>query len=167
MPIGIDQWRAGIAFCKFQLISKVCFDLSFTGLLFSLWYCVAYLYLLIWSSVVTLPLSVMVTSLFSYFSPHTCWFNTFCFKVDELQDIVLNFIKISLYFLSGHHLLCPVLFNQLSDQQYACSYKISSAPETMYLFTAKCAAPDTNHAIYKLSSLWENIFAKSSAYVSR
>ena len=98
MPISIGQWRAGIAFCKFQLISKVCFNLSFTGLLFSLWYCIAYLYLLIWSSVVTLSLSVMVTSLFSYFSPHTCWFNTFCFKVDELQDIVLNFTKISLYF---------------------------------------------------------------------
>ena len=85
MPVGIDEWRAGIAFfCKYGLLTKVSVKFPGGNFLSSV-YCLAYLYVFIWLSVVTLPLSVLVTSFLSFSSDVA------------LQDPVSNFINITLY----------------------------------------------------------------------
>ena len=90
MPVGIEEWRAGIAFCRYGFLTKVSVNLPGANFLSSV-YCLANLYFFIWLSVVTLPLSVLVTSSLSFLS------DVFETTLVTLQDPISNFINITLY----------------------------------------------------------------------
>ena len=90
MPVGIDEWRAGIAFCRYGFLTRVSVNFPGGNFLSSV-YCPAYLYVFIWLSVLTLPLSVLVTSSLSFLS------DVFGTNLVALQDPILIFINITLY----------------------------------------------------------------------
>ena len=62
MPIGINEWRAGIAL-RFRLVPVVSKFIPVESMLVTVLCSFAYLYLLICLSVVTFPLSLMIDSL--------------------------------------------------------------------------------------------------------
>ena len=90
MLVGIDEWRAGIAFCRYGFLTRVSVNFPGGNFLSSV-YCLAYLYVFIWLSVLTLPLSVLVTSSLSFLS------DVFGTNLVALQDPILIFINITLY----------------------------------------------------------------------
>ena len=62
MPIGINEWCAGIAL-RFRLVPVVSKFIPVESIIVSVLCSLAYLYLLICISAVTLPLSLMIDSL--------------------------------------------------------------------------------------------------------
>ena len=90
MPVGSEEWCAGIAFCRYGFLTKISVNLPGANCLSSI-YCLAYLYFFIWLSVVTLPLSVLLTSSLSLLS------DVFETNLVALQDPISNFITITLY----------------------------------------------------------------------
>ena len=66
MPIGIEQWRAGIASPEIHVLRKIA-KLLPMGCIVSDCICsIAYLYLFIWASVVTTPISIITAGLLYY-----------------------------------------------------------------------------------------------------
>ena len=99
MPVGVEQWRAGIGRYNCELCSKAMINIHISNLIASVCYAVAYLYFLIWISVITLPFSILVSSFFSLFAP--CEFLPFnnCSKNVSLQDRCQLYIKTTLFVL--------------------------------------------------------------------
>ena len=69
MPIGINEWRAGIVL-RFRLVPVVTKILPIESILVTVLCSFAYLYLLTWLSVLTLPLSLMIDSLLNILPRH-------------------------------------------------------------------------------------------------
>ena len=76
MPIGINEWRAGIAL-RFRLVPVVTKFIPVESILVSVLCSFAYLYLVIWLSALTLPLSLMIDSLLNILPQHlSIWLGT-------------------------------------------------------------------------------------------
>ena len=68
MPIGTEEWRAGVGSYSYRCsLSKAVLRVSLCGLLATAFRCFAYLYLIIAVSLITVPVSVLTTSLFAHF----------------------------------------------------------------------------------------------------
>ena len=99
MPVGVEQWRAGIGRYNCDLSSKAVINIHIPDLIASVCYTFAYLCFLIWISVITLPFSILASSFFSLFAP--CEFLPFknCSKNVSLQDPCHLYIKTTLFVL--------------------------------------------------------------------
>ena len=93
MPIGIIGWRAGIASGNIKLIVKASPCAPVTLLLYSAFRTYACMYLFIWISVFTLPLSVLISS----FS--VCLHSLFLFFSADMQSATSIFMKLFSNFL--------------------------------------------------------------------
>ena len=71
MPIGVNEWRAGISKCRVLIIKRYDRVLPITEIVLQTLGCLFYLYLFIWISVFTAPLSGVVVWLWSQFVPMT------------------------------------------------------------------------------------------------
>ena len=69
MPIGVNEWRAGISKCRVLIIKRDGRVLPISEMVLQILGCLAYLYLFIWISVFTAPLSGVVVWLWSHFFP--------------------------------------------------------------------------------------------------
>ena len=98
MPIGTEQWRAGIASIKATLQVRACSNFSVGDFLFCSFYSFASLYLAIFLLIISAPFSVLATSLAStiHFCFHTEVF--FALNVRELQSPLQNVIKLNSFF---------------------------------------------------------------------
>ena len=68
MPIGTEEWRAGVGSYSYRCsLSKAVLRVSLCGLLATAFRCFAYLCLIIAVSLITVPVSVLTTSLFAHF----------------------------------------------------------------------------------------------------
>ena len=99
MPIGTEQWRAGIVSIKATLQVRACSNFSLGDFLFCSFYSFASLYLFIFLSIISAPFSVLATSLAS--NIHCCFRIEVCFalNVQELQSPFQNVIKLNSFFL--------------------------------------------------------------------
>ena len=91
MPVGIEEWRAGIVLKRQRLLIKVSLNIPVLQITASVLYSFAHLYLFVWITAITLPIAVMIASFSSCFAD-----NCFC-NLEEFQDPVLNCIKIFTY----------------------------------------------------------------------
>ena len=71
MPIGVNEWRAGISKCRALIIKRDDCKLPVTEMVLQTLGCLAYLYLFMWILVFTAPLSGVVVWLWSHFVPMT------------------------------------------------------------------------------------------------
>ena len=91
MPVGIEQWRAGIASVKCCFVLKAHFAVPCIEYIFSIGFAISYLYVFIWSTVFILPCSLIVTSCCTLLKP--------CSYLSEFQDLTYTFMHlISLIF---------------------------------------------------------------------
>ena len=68
MPIGTEEWRAGFGSYSYRCsLPRAFLRVSLCGSLATAFRCFAYLYLIIAVSLITLPVSVLTTSLFEHF----------------------------------------------------------------------------------------------------
>ena len=112
MPIGIEEWRAGIALCMYGFLTKSSANFLDRNVLPSV-YCLAQLYAFFWLFVLTLPLSVHVTPFLS------CLFDVYGKTLIALQVILCFVMSLSLCFF--HKLItichnCAVFRRRVVDQ---------------------------------------------------
>ena len=62
MPVGLEEWCAGIASTRYCFFAKVCVDIPFFEIFLSSWFSFAYLYLFVLVALVTIPFSVLAVS---------------------------------------------------------------------------------------------------------
>ena len=103
MPVGINEWRAGIVRYKYCFKSHAQLRVPVFELLSSVCYSFAYFYLFIFISVLTVPCSVLCTSLFSFLAEHGIdipWACVSSTVKSELQDPVRNLVNLTSYVLA-------------------------------------------------------------------
>ena len=66
MPIGTEKWRAGIASSKIHVLRKVAKLLRIGCIVSDCIWSIAYLYLFLWTSVLTIPISIIAAGLLYY-----------------------------------------------------------------------------------------------------
>ena len=105
MPIGTYEWRAGVGSYSFRRSSPKAFlRVSLFALLANASRCFAYLYLIIAVSLITLPVSVLATSLFAHFSPSSVP-SSWQQNLVNLQCQRSNFVSITSYFIATIYFL--------------------------------------------------------------
>ena len=109
MPVGIEEWHAGIVFKRPQLLIKVSLNIPMLQIMASVLYCFTYLYLFVWITAVILPLAVVIALFSSCFAE-----NRFC-NVEALLDPVLNCIKIFTYLLATGYFAVDSLIEVLKS----------------------------------------------------
>ena len=109
MPVGIEEWRAGIVFRRSRLLIKVSLSIPVLQITASVLYSFAYLYLFVWITALILPLAIMIASFSSCFAE-----NRFC-NLEELQDPVLNCTKIFTYVLATAYFVVHSLIEVLKS----------------------------------------------------
>ena len=66
MPMGVNDWHAGISKCRFPNIIRVNFIAPVTDMVLSVLGSLCYLYLFIWLSVFTAPILAVVPTLLHF-----------------------------------------------------------------------------------------------------
>ena len=89
MPIGVNEWRAGISKCRVLIIKRYDRVLPITEMVLQTLGCLAYLYLFIWISVFTAPLSGVVVWLWSHFVPMTSESPSTIYVLSRLNSLLL------------------------------------------------------------------------------
>ena len=120
MPVGINEWRAGIVRYRYCFKLHAQKHLPVFELLSSACYCVAYLYLFIFISVMTLPCSVLCTSLCSFLAVNGVDIpRAYVFLVkSELHDPIRNFVNSTSYVLATGFFLISFLFDLLKTNAH-------------------------------------------------
>ena len=96
MPVGIEQWREGIGRYNYEFSSKAMINIHILDLIACLCYTIAYLYLLISISVITLPFSILASSFFSLFSLNKFLPFVYFSEIVSLQNPYHHYIKATL-----------------------------------------------------------------------
>ena len=89
MPLGINEWRAGISKCTVLIIKRDECKLPITEMVLQTLGCLAYLYLFMWISVFTAPLSGVVVWLWSHFVPMTSESPSTIYVISHLNSFSL------------------------------------------------------------------------------
>ena len=96
MPVGLEEWSAGIVSIRYCEFAKVCVNIPLFEIFLSFWFSFASLYLLVLVALVVIPSSVLValacllsTQLIGH--PHNCFFTT----VSRFQGPIVCFIKLT------------------------------------------------------------------------
>ena len=121
MPVGINEWRAGIVRYKCCFKSHAQLRVPVFEILSSICYSFAYLYLFIFISALTIPCSVLCTSLFFFLAAHgidISWAYVSSTVKSELQDPVQNFVNLTSYVLAIGFFLFSFLFDLLNTITY-------------------------------------------------
>lgn len=94
MPIGIEQWRAGI-FCKRAILRvRVFYQIPLCKILVSSLCSFAHLYIIIWLSVVTVPLSILLAS-GMMFVPDVVLAGAPSCRIQELRCPIQRYIELT------------------------------------------------------------------------
>ena len=95
MPIGVNEWCAGIANNKSCFVQNALYKTPIVEMTFSVSLCLAYLYLFIWISVITVPFCTFLVCFWS------C-----CTPVDvECLDLIFTLAHANVFILKVLHLM--------------------------------------------------------------
>ena len=93
MPVGIEEWRAGIVYKRPRRLIKGLLNIPVLRATASVLHFFTYLYLFVWKATLLLPFAVMIESFLS------CLIERRFRNLEKFQDPLLNCIKIYTYVL--------------------------------------------------------------------
>ena len=116
MPVGLEEWRAGIVSIRYCFFTKVRVNIPLLDIFLSIWFSYAYLYLFVLVALVTIPFSVLVASVCLLSAqlighPHHCLFRT----VVRFRDPIVCFIKLTSALLPSIILAFYFLVNSFNN----------------------------------------------------
>lgn len=115
MPIGTEEWRAGVGSYSYSCsLSEAFLRFSLCGLLATAFRCFAYLYLIIAVSLITVPASVLTTSLFAHFPTPSFWPSSWQQSLVNLKGLRSNFALITTYVITTIYFLFSTDFIKIN-----------------------------------------------------
>ncbi len=105
MPVGIEQWRAGI-FCKRTIFRvKVLYQIPLREIFACLFYTLARLYFTIWISIIIVPFSILFASSM-LFVPDAVLVGVPSCRVKDLQCPIKRYVKLISIFDNSLPTMC-------------------------------------------------------------
>ena len=97
MPIGINEWRAGIANYKSLFVQNALYNTPIVEIALSISLCLACLYLFIWTSVITAPFCMFIAPFWSCGTPADAGSSDFSFVLVHANAFVLKQLHLIIF----------------------------------------------------------------------